>query len=88
MGTILGILSTALNLYSFVLVIYALLSWFPNAYNTAFGRFIVRISEPYLSIFERLPLRIGMIDFSVVVALLVLEFGGNFILNLIGSLVY
>lgn len=88
MGFIIWLLSKCLTIYSFVLVVYALLSWFPNAYNSAFGRFIVRISEPYLRIFQRLPLHIGMIDFSVVVALLVLDFGGSLILRLLMTIAY
>lgn len=86
MGFIIWLLSKCLTIYSLILVIYALLSWFPNAYNSAFGRFIVRMSEPYLRIFQRLPLHIGIIDFSVIVALLVLDFGGSFILQMLASL--
>lgn len=83
MGFIVWLLNMAITLYSLALVIYALLSWFPNAYNSAFGRFILRITTPYLSIFERLPLKIGMIDFSVIAALLVLDFGGGLIIRLL-----
>ncbi|HCS98851.1 MAG TPA: YggT family protein, partial [Enterococcus faecalis] len=34
-------------MYSGLLVIYALLSWFPGAYDSAFGRLLSRICEPY-----------------------------------------
>ena len=46
-------------------MIYALLSWFPGAYDSAFGRLLSRICEPYLSLFDRLNLRIGMVGFNV-----------------------
>ncbi len=75
--------ATGLNwliyVYSFVLVIYALLSWAPNLYHTAIGRLIVRISEPYVSLFRRLPLRIAMLDLSVFVAVVALQFIQQFI---------
>lgn len=78
----------AVNLYSLLLIAYALLSWFPNAYNTTIGRFLVRICEPYLNIFRRLPLQFFGLDFSVIVGLLVLELGTNVIVRLIQMLLF
>lgn len=80
---LLNFLMFAINLYSGVLVIYALLSWVPQLYNNAFGRFIVGLSEPFLNLFRRLPLQIGMIDFTVMAALLVLQFGTHLLYSLI-----
>ncbi|KRM01012.1 hypothetical protein FD41_GL001831 [Lentilactobacillus farraginis DSM 18382 = JCM 14108] len=54
------------------IVIYALMSWFPNAYGTAFGRFLGRIVEPFERLFNFAS--IGMISFAPVVALIVLTF--------------
>lgn len=76
----------AVNLYSMLLVAYALLSWFPNAYNTAIGRFLVRICEPYLNLFRRLPLQFFGLDFSVIVGILVLELGSNLIVRIANHL--
>jgi YggT family protein len=41
------------------------------------------VSEPYLRIFRRLPLRAGPIDFSPIVAILVLRIVGGLIVELI-----
>ncbi|WP_439709747.1 YggT family protein [Secundilactobacillus paracollinoides] len=41
------VLSHLIELYSWAIVIYALLSWFPGAYQTAFGQFLARIVEPF-----------------------------------------
>ena len=45
--------------------------------------FLRDVSEPYLRIFRKLPLRIGAFDFSPIVALLVLRFAGGIIVSLI-----
>jgi Predicted integral membrane protein len=70
---LLSLLNDAVQIYTFILVIYALLSWFPGAYDSAFGRLIAKISEPYLSLFDRLNLHIGMIDFTIIVAVVILQ---------------
>ncbi|AQW22284.1 YggT family protein [Lentilactobacillus curieae] len=55
-----------------LIVIYALLSWFPGAYDSAIGRFLAKIVEPYQSLFNFASF--GMLSFAPVVALLVLYF--------------
>lgn len=69
----------ALVIYSWLIVARALFSWFPvQPGSPAYGvqRFLVRVTEPYLSIFRRvLPVtRIGGvgIDWSALVGLIVL----------------
>lgn len=68
-----GFIIFLLRLYIWVLVIYALLSWIPWSYDTFLGRFIREISEPYLRLFSKIPLNIGMLDFTVIIAIAVLE---------------
>jgi YggT family protein len=67
------LISDAVYIYTILLVIYALLSWFPGGYQSAFGRFLAKICEPYLSLFERLPLSFAGIDFTIAVAIIVLQ---------------
>lgn len=43
MELVFGILSSAIYYYSWALIIYILLSWFPNARESAFGQFLARI---------------------------------------------
>ncbi|WP_077617747.1 YggT family protein [Bacillus sinesaloumensis] len=77
MGLIFGILSQVLVLYSYALIIYILLSWFPNARESGIGQFLARICEPYLEPFRRFIPPLGMIDISPIVAILVLNFAGR-----------
>lgn len=74
MGFIISILSTLIYYYSWALIIYILLSWFPNARSSSFGQFLGRICEPYLEPFRRIIPPLGMIDLSPIVAFLVLNF--------------
>ncbi|MDO4666938.1 MAG: YggT family protein [Streptococcus sp.] len=66
---IINLIHNFVYIYSIILTIYALLSWFPNAYNSTLGRFITAVTEPYLKVFRRLPLRIGGLDLTVWVAI-------------------
>ena len=72
--TIINWLLRLLDVYSIILVIYALMSWIPTLYGTWFGRIIVKVSRPYLSLFENLPLQFWGLDFSIVIAFIVLKF--------------
>jgi YggT family protein len=45
--------------------------------------FLRDVSEPYLRIFRRLPLRVGPLDLSPIVAIFVLQIVGGLIVNLI-----
>jgi YggT family protein len=45
--------------------------------------FLRDVSEPYLRIFRRLPLRVGPLDLSPIVAILVLRIVGGIIVGLI-----
>lgn len=86
--TIINWLLRLLDVYSIILVIYALMSWVPALYGTWFGRLIVKISRPYLSIFENLPLQFWGLDFSIIVALIVLQFIQRFIIIVFNGVFY
>lgn len=63
-------LSSLVQLYSFVCVIYILLSWVPEMRYSAVGRFLASLCEPFLRLFRRFKFtRIGMVDFSPILAL-------------------
>ncbi|RDU38499.1 YggT family protein [Neobacillus piezotolerans] len=74
MVTVAKLLTTIIDLYIWALIIYILMSWFPNARGTAIGQFLARICEPYLEQFRRFIPPLGMIDISPIVAILVLQF--------------
>lgn len=70
-----------------LLVVYALLSWFPGGYQSSIGKIIGKICEPYLSLFDRLNLRLGPVDFTILVALFVWQFAGEAVIRIIANLV-
>ncbi|MBD8025848.1 YggT family protein [Ureibacillus sp. Re31] len=62
------------SIYSFMLIIYILMSWVPAAQGSTFGRILARLCEPYLGFFRKFIPPIGMIDFSPIIAILLLTF--------------
>lgn len=81
---LLYLINRLVNLYTVLLVVYALLSWFPGAYESALGRLLGKICEPFLDLFRRLPLQFGGIDFSVMAAIIAL----NFIVRILNQIIY
>ena len=86
--TIINWLLRLLDVYSIILVIYALMSWIPTLYGTWFGRIIVKVSRLYLSLFENLPLQFWGLDFSIVIAFIVLKFIQRFIVIVFNGVFY
>ena len=70
---IFDIVNRLVGIYSILLIIYILMSWVPSTRETGFGRFLEKICEPYLGFFRKLIPPFGMIDFSPIVALFVLN---------------
>lgn len=79
---IIHLLAKLISYYSFALIIYILMSWFPNARSSTIGQFFARICEPYLEPFRRIIPPLGMIDISPLVAILVLKFATTGLLQL------
>ncbi|AZV42186.1 MULTISPECIES: YggT family protein [Peribacillus] len=73
MGLILSLFVTIIEVYSIALIIYILMSWFPNARESAVGQFFAKVCEPYLEQFRKFIPPLGMIDISPIVAILVLN---------------
>ncbi len=74
MELIFSLLRSLITFYSYALIAYILMSWFPNARESSIGQFLARICEPYLEPFRRFIPPLGMIDISPIVAILVLNF--------------
>ena len=68
MSVILGIIAIFLNIYSILLIIRALLSWFPVDRDSAPVRILHQLTEPLLEPIRNLLPRTGMFDFSILVA--------------------
>ncbi|MEI3610973.1 YggT family protein [Pseudogracilibacillus sp. SO30301A] len=73
MGQILGLINGVITIYSYALIVYILMSWFPGARESQFGMFLGRICEPYLEQFRKIIPPIGMIDISPIAAIFVLH---------------
>jgi YggT family protein len=77
MAIIFYLLQKLITYYSWALIVYILMSWFPNARDTSIGRFLARICEPYLEPFRKIIPPFGMMDISPIVAFLVLNFASS-----------
>ena len=77
------LIQNAVSIYSIILVAFALLSWFPNAYNTQLGKFLETLCKPILEPLRRLPLQIAGLDFSVWIALILLRMISRYLINLL-----
>lgn len=68
-------LSTFISIYSLLLFIRILLTWFPNVdwYNQPFAA-LGQITDPYLNLFRSIIPPMGGIDFSSILAILLLQF--------------
>ena len=70
-------------IYTIVLVLAILLSWFPEAENYSIVRLIRSLADPYLKIFRRLIPPFGILDVSPIVAFLFLKFIQGLIVGLL-----
>ena len=75
------LIQNAATIYSWILVAFALLSWLPNAYDTALGRLLTSLVKPILQPLRRLPLRVGGLDFTVWVAVILVHLLGNYLIR-------
>lgn len=87
MGVVLQVINVAFTLYSFAIIARALLPWFNvNPYHPAM-QFLFQITEPLLApIRQNIP-PLGGLDFSPMVALLILWFVEQLLRMLLLSLV-
>ena len=67
----------AVDIYSLILVAFAVMSWFPGAYESSLGRWIVALVKPVVAPLQRLPLQIAGLDLSIWVAIVLIRFLGE-----------
>ena len=87
---ILGVLSRTLEIYSLILLVRVLLSWFPNLdWGNPLLSTVSSITDPYLNAFRGLIPPIGGLDLSAILAFLALSLGqqllGSASVSLMGS---
>jgi len=84
--SVLRFIELLFNFYSFLVLVYCLLSWFPRG-NRPFlddlARALDTLVGPYLNLFRRFIPPMGGIDFSPVVAILALNLIERLIINIL-----
>jgi len=74
LSLIYNVVSIAFQIYLYMIIAYVLLSWLPNARESAVGEWLAKLVEPFLSPFRRfIPPLFGMLDISPIVALITLQ---------------
>ncbi len=82
MSTIFFLLGTLLQIYWIILLARVLLSWFPIDPYHPVARILFDITEPVLGPLRRILPPVGMIDFSPLVALLLISVLQQLVRNL------
>lgn len=75
-----------IDFYSILVVVYVLMSWIPQGASRIvedIRAVLASLCEPYLSLFRRVIPPLGMIDFSPVVAIIVLELLGRLVVTIL-----
>jgi len=72
----------------FLLVIRIILSWFRVDPYSELANILYRITDPILLPLRRLPLQIGGIDLSPIIAFLLLSFLDSFVVGVLRQLAY
>ena len=85
-STILGIICAAINIYALICTAAIILTWFPGAKFTKFGKILSSITDPYLNIFSKSgKLVFGNLDFSSVLALAILWLASSILGRIIAT---
>ncbi len=80
---IFGVLGQTLSIYSIILIIRVLLTWFPGIdWSNDILSAICSITDPYLNIFRGIIPPIGGFDISSILAFLLLNVAQNLLTNL------
>lgn len=81
-------LATFITIYTYIIIITILLSWFPNIdwYSQPFVT-LRQLTDPYLNLFRSIIPPLGGIDISPILAILLLQVAGSLISGIPGAFV-
>jgi YggT family protein len=80
---IIQLVQTLFDVYSFILLARVLISWFQvDPYNPII-RILYQLTEPLLAPIRRLLPQTGMMDFSPIVAFIVIKLAGGFVVSML-----
>ena len=79
------------RLLTYAIIARIILSWFTMGQGgmpqNKIAQFLYAVTDPVINFFRRFPHKIGMIDLAPMIALLVIDFGSQFLLLLLTKLV-
>ncbi|OCR01881.1 hypothetical protein BCD67_05150 [Oscillatoriales cyanobacterium USR001] len=80
-------LATFVQIYLVLMIVRVLLSWFPNInwYDPPFS-ILSQLTDPYLNLFRSIIPPLGGIDFSPIIAFVVLQIGAEVLTAILFSL--
>ena len=82
LATILQVLAQTLEIYSLILIVRVLLSWFPNVdWGNPILNTVSSITDPYLNAFRGIIPPLGGIDFSAILAIITLQLTETLLFN-------
>ena len=86
-GDLIGVLAQTISIYTLVLLVRVLLSWFPNLdWSNPVLSTVSSITDPYLNAFRGLIPPLGGLDLSAIIAFITLSLVQGLLGNLSGSL--
>ncbi|MGR3741963.1 YggT family protein [Companilactobacillus sp. DQM5] len=77
------IISKLIEAYELIIVVYALLSWFPGASQSALGKLVTKIVAPFLNMIDRVVPAIAGMSFSPIIAIFLLEILNRILLSIL-----
>lgn len=82
-----GLLAAFIQVYSLVIFAYVIMSWFrPSGTLWQIYHGLGLVCEPYVGLFRRIVPSAGGMDFSPMIALIVLQFVGSLVVRTIAGL--
>ncbi|HJV44804.1 MAG TPA: YggT family protein [Bacillota bacterium] len=87
MNAVETIIRFAIQIYTFMIFGYILMSWIPQLRDSSLGDFLSRLVDPFLRPFKQLIPPVGMMDISPVVAIFTLNFAEDGLIYLLNKLV-
>lgn len=87
MDIVVQAIGTVVEIYYWLIIIYILMSWLPNARESSFGEILGKIVEPYLAPFRRfIPPIFGMIDISPIIAIIALRYAATGLVAILSNI--
>ena len=92
-GDLIGVLAQTISIYTLILLVRVLLSWFPNLdWGNPVLSTVSAVTDPYLNAFRGLIPPLGGLDLSAIIAFLALSFGQQLLqmasVSLLGGMAY